>query len=477
MRELWRSAAYRLAFGYTALCAVAVLATGFAVYYAASAMVWRDFDHAITEEVTGLKREYGEGGLPDLMDALTRHARRPGNPYRYALFDRGGGVVVRQSSLPDAVPGWSEARLEPSGQPSWHARFFAERLPDGETLIVAGDTSELDRLRDRLFGALAIGFIIILGLGAAGTILFGRHLRRRLETISTTAEAIMAGDLRQRVSVGPSGDEFDRAGASLNAMLDRIAQLVENLRQVSSDVAHDLRTPLQRLRSAIENGLSGTQDIVPLRDALELALGQSDAMLALFEAILRICEVETSGLRDRFEPVDIAALVRRVCEMYGPAIEDGGRTLACDSEGAVLVLGDRELLIQMTTNLLDNALLHTPEGTEVTVSTQHGGACARLIIADTGPGVPERDRDRITQRFVRLDRARTTTGHGLGLNLVAAITAAHHGQLVIEDNYPGLRATISLPIVDEASRVVSSGSTSCITMNIVDPPQGSQEQG
>jgi signal transduction histidine kinase len=457
MREFWRSAAYRLAFGYTVLCAAAVLATGLAVYYAASAMVWRDFDHALAGEVAALKREYGEGGLPDLKDALTRHARRP-NPYRYALFDRGGGVVVRQSSLPDAPPGWGEARLEPTGQASWHARFFAERLPDGETLIVAADTHELDRLRDRLLGALAIGFIVILGLGAAGAIFFGRHLRRRLETISSTAEAIIAGDLRQRVSIGTSDDEFDRAGASLNAMLDRIAQLVENLRQVSSDVAHDLRTPLQRLRGAVETGLSGPQDIVPLRDALEGALGQSDTMLALFEAILRICEVEAGGLRDGFEPIDIAALARRVCEMYGPAFEDGGKTLACDSEGTVLVLGDRELLIQMTTNLLDNALLHTPEGTAVTVSTWHNRARARLIVADTGPGVPAADRERITGRFVRLDRGRTTNGHGLGLNLVAAIAAAHDGQLVIEDNGPGLRAIISLPVADEESWAISPAS-------------------
>jgi signal transduction histidine kinase len=457
MREFWRSAAYRLAFGYTALCALAVLATGSAVYYAASAMVWRDFDHALTEEVTGLRREYAEGGLPDLTDALTRHAKRPGNAYRYALFDRGGSAMLGQSSLPSAQPGWGEAGIGQPGQHSWHARFFAERLPGGETLIVAADTKELDGLRNRLLGALAVGFIAILGLGATGTILFGRHLRRRLETISSTADAIVAGDLQHRVSVGPSGDEFDRAGASLNSMLDRIAQLVENLRQVSSDVAHDLRTPLQRLRGAVESGLSGPQQTLPLRAALESASEQSDAVLALFEAILRICEVEAGGARERFETVDIAALARRVCEMYGPAIDDGGRTLACESQGAILVLGDRELLVQMMTNLLDNAVLHTPEGTAVTVSARQGGSQARLIVADTGPGVPESDRERIVQRFVRLDRSRMTNGHGLGLNLVAAIASAHGGRLVIEDNCPGLRADISLPVADMESRVVPPG--------------------
>lgn len=445
MREIRRSAAYRLAFGYTALCALAVLAAGLAVYYAASAMLWHDFDRGVMEEVASLTREYGEGGLPDLMDAFAHRARRPGNVYHYALFDRAGGVKLRQSLLPDAPPGWGEARLEQSTQLSWHTRFFAQRLPGGETLIVAADTKDLDRFRNRLLGSLAAGFIAILGLGAAGTIFFGRHLRRRLETISSTAEAIVVGNLQQRVSVGPSGDEFDRAGASLNAMLDRIAQLVENLRQVSSDVAHDLRTPLQHLRGAVENGLKGPQDVAPLRNALESALGQSDSVLALFEAILRICEVETGGAKERFETIDMAALAARVSEMYGPAIEDGGRKLAFESDAAIPVRGDRELLIQMMANLLDNAALHTPAGTKVMMSVRRTGAQVHLTVSDTGPGVPETDRERITQRFVRLDRGRTTSGHGLGLNLVAAIVSAHGGRLTIEDNHPGLRVNIHLP--------------------------------
>ena len=451
MREIRRSAAYRLAFGYTAACALAVLATGSAVYYAASAMLWHDFDHGLSEEATGLTREYGEGGVPDLMDALTRRARRPDNAFRYALFDRRGTAILRQSALPDARPGWGDIRL---GQPSWRARYVAERLPGGETLVVAADTRDPDRLEDRLLGSLAIGFIAILTLGVAGTIFFGRHLRRRLETISTTADAIVTGDLRQRVTIGPTGDEFDRTGASLNAMLDRIAQLVENLRQVSSDVAHDLRTPLQRLRGAVEGGLTGPQEIVPLRDTLESALEQSDAVLALFEGILRICEVESGDAHARFETIDLAALARRVGEMYAPAIEDGGRTLAVDSDGSVLVLGDRELLVQMMTNLLDNAALHTPQRTCITLSVERDGSQARLIVADDGAGVPEVDRGRIVQRFVRLDRSRSTPGHGLGLNLVAAIATAHAGQLVIEDNHPGLRAIICLPAASDSTFAV-----------------------
>ena len=445
MPKVRRSAAYRLAFGYTALCALAVLVTGLGVYYAASALLRQDFDRAIVQEMASLEREYGEGGRPDLIDALTRHTGRTGNGFRYALFDPAGQPVLRQATLPRASPGWGETQREGS-DPPWHARLLTVRLSGGETLIVAADTRDLDRLRDRLFGLLAAGFVLILGLGAAGTLLFGRHLRRRLEAISSTAEVIMAGDLTHRISVGPSGDEFDRAGESLNLMLDRIAQLVENLRQVSSDVAHDLRTPLQRLRGAVELGLNGPQQITALRCALEKAQVQSEAALALFEAVLRICEVEAGGARQRFEPIELGQLAASMCEMYGPALEDGGRTVLCANGDPVMVRGDCELLVQLVTNLLDNAALHTPPGTTVTVSTRADAAGAELVVADTGPGVPEADRDRIVRRFVRLNHGRTTKGHGLGLNLVTAIAAAHGGRIAVEDNKPGLRVTLSLPL-------------------------------
>lgn len=445
MRELRRSAAYRLAFGYTALCALAVLAIGLSVYYAASTMLRHDFDRNVREETAALQREYGEGGVPDVMDAITRHANRPDNGFRYALFNSDGATKLNDASLPRATPGWSEIRLEGIGRKPWHVRFLATHLAGGETLIVAADTRHLERLGGILLTVLGVGFVVILGLGAAGAALFGRHLRGRLEGISSTAQAIVAGDLEQRVSVTAAGDEFDRAGESLNMMLDRIAHLVENLRQVSSDVAHDLRTPLQRLHGAVEVGLNGPQQVESLRSALASAQGQSTAILALFEAILRICEVEAGGVRERFEVVDLAMLTRSVCEMYGPAFEDAERALACHSEGTILICGDRELLIQMIANLLDNAALHTPRGTSVVVSARCGVSDAQLIVADTGPGVSAADRERIIQRFVRLDRSRTTKGHGLGLNLVAAIASAHGGRLVIEDNYPGLRANICLP--------------------------------
>ena len=445
MPKLRRSAAYRLAFGYTAFSALAVLVMGAGVYYAAGAALRHDLDRTITGEVSALKREYDEGGVPDLMDAIVKHDRRPGNGFRYALFDPKGIARLNELSLPRAALGWGDMQVPEPGRQDLHARFRATRLAGGETLLVASDTRHLDRLGTSLLTLLSAGFLTMLGLGAAGAIIFGRLLQRRLEGISSTAEAIVAGDLTRRVMVGRSGDEFDRAGASLNLMLDRIAQLVENLHQVSSDVAHDLRTPLQRLRGAVEAGLNGPKEVRSLIGALRTAQEQSDAILGLFAAILRISEVEAGRARERFEEIDLATLITNVCEMYAPAIEDGGRTLICSCESPVLIFGDRELSVQMVTNLLDNSALHTPAGTIIRVSVQRTAAEAQLIVADTGPGVPEGDRERIVQRFVRLDAGRTTSGNGLGLNLVAAIASAHDGWAIL-DNHPGLCARVALPL-------------------------------
>jgi signal transduction histidine kinase len=465
MRELWRSAAYRLAFGYTALCALAVLALGLAIYFSAGAMLQRDLDRYVAEEMMSLQREYGEGGIPDVIDAIAKHRRRPANAFHYALFASDGRVLLNDARLATAPAGWGHDELHLADRPAANARVFAVRLGGGETLVVASDTRHLDSLEATLLVLLGIGFVAIIALGTAGALSFGLLLRRRLERISTIAQSIVAGDLSRRMAVGRSGDEFDRASESLNLMLDRIAQLVENLRQVSNDVAHDLRTPLQRLRGAVEGGLRGPRQVEPLRLALEHAQEQTDAILALFEGILHICEVEAGEARTRFAMVDLAALASKVCEMYGPAVDDGQRTLDCTSEEAMPVLGDRDLLTQMLTNLLDNAILHTPPGTAIAVSIRSAGAGVLLSVADTGPGVAKADRDRIVRRFVRLDRGRTTPGHGLGLNLVAAIAAAHGGRLAIHDNRPGLRAEVRLPAapVDRPERSFAAAERSIPT--------------
>jgi len=248
------------------------------------------------------------------------------------------------------------------------------------------------------------------------------------------------------VPVGRRGDEFDRLAGLLNAMLNRIAALLENLRQVSTDVAHDLRTPLARLRNGLESGLR--HDLVPDQrdEAIEQAISRSDEVLSLFAAILRLSEIEAGQLQQAFRPVDLGQLTREMGESYALAIEDGGRQLVCELTEVAPILGDRELLAQALINLLDNAQFHTPSGTRIDMTLQRAGDRVRLTVADNGPGVNDQDRVRLTRRFARVDASRSRPGHGLGLSLVSAIADIHRGRLVISDNQPGLAVTLDFAL-------------------------------
>ena len=239
-------------------------------------------------------------------------------------------------------------------------------------------------------------------------------------------------------------DEFDQLARVLNAMLEEIERLLENLRQVSSDVAHDLRSPLTHLRNALES-TAGEGDTGSRQAAIANAISRVDDILSLFAAILRISEVESGEIRRRFKPVDLSALVTDLAESYAPAVREAGRSLSWTIAPGLGVTGDRELIAQAVTNLLENAQRHTPQGTEIHVGLTEATEGIQISVADTGPGVALADRERIAQRFIRLEGSRTQAGHGLGLNLVAAVARLHRGHLRFADNAPGLVAEIDLP--------------------------------
>jgi signal transduction histidine kinase len=442
----FRSAAYRIAFTYSAAFALAIVALGAIVYIAADADFRHQQDVALTAEARDLAAAYREEGLSDLIEAIrTREQSSATNGYGYALFDAAGrrvagALVTRRPPLGLGNITFIDPREGPDV-----ARALTTELPRGYRLVVAQDNEDVERLDGTilsLFG-VAFGLVVLLGIGAA--LLLGGYLRRRLERLSAPARAIVAGDLEPRMPVGAGHDEFDQLALALNAMLDRIAQLLENLRQVSSDVAHDLRTPLARLRGQVEAALDGPRDVVAYRAGLKRALTQSDDLLRLFAAILRISEVEGGAVRRTFARVDVTDLVADLCDSFAPALADGGRTLSCDTSPGLALVGDRELLAQALINLLENAQHHTPTSTHITVTATGKPDVVQLTVADDGPGVPAADRDRITRRFARLDSSRGTPGHGLGLNLVVAVAQVHGGTVTIDDNQPGLRVTITLP--------------------------------
>lgn len=444
MTKLFRSATYRVALIHSAVFALAVLLLGTGVYFLADANFRRAQDRTLKPEAARVLREYSDGGLAELIHSIRKRESRPHNNFSYALIARDGRQLAGSTWLEQSGPGIEDRTVRRHGGPLQPARVLGTPLSDGAMFYVIIDSEELRRLEEQLLVLFGGGFLLVVLMGIGSALLLGRHLKRRLTRIEVAAEAIRAGDLTRRVVVGSDDDEFDRVGRALNGMLDRIDGLVTDLRQVSGDVAHDMRTPLSRLRGEIEAGLNAAPDASAQHRALERALERSDALLNLFNAILRIAEVEGQASADFAETIDLAALAGATCDMYAPAIEDGGRTLQLDVPEPARVTGNRELLTQVISNLLDNAQSHTPCGTAITVRVDGRGPEARIMVCDDGPGVAEADRARITQRFVRLDKGRSRPGHGLGLNLVASIARAHGGALRIEDNQPGLRAVVAL---------------------------------
>ncbi|MBX9814283.1 MAG: hypothetical protein A4S12_11200 [Proteobacteria bacterium SG_bin5] len=445
MTRLLASAAYRIAFVYAAIFALTIAALGVTVYFAADRQIGQQQDETLRLEAAELVAEHDGDDLSELRATIDARARAGGrNSFLYGLYDaRGRWRAGTLRFMPPPPRGFHWMTLA-----SGPTRLLVAPLRRGDMLIVALDGDALGAV-ERIILELtlaAMGIAIIVGV--VGAVLLGGYLRQRLEMVGETAEAIARGNFDRRVPVSPRGDEFDRLGMALNAMLDRIVQLLENLRQVSSDVAHDLRTPLARLRGEVELALGTGEaagDPQVQHAALERALKQSDDLLKLFAAILRISEVEGGSVKRGFGLVDVSALAEDLHEAYGPAVTDGGRSIAADIAPGLIVRGDRELIAQGLINLLDNAQRHTPLGTHILIAARAAGADAvELEVADDGPGVPEKDRARVVRRFVRLDPSRGEGGHGLGLNLVAAIAAAHDGRLVIGDNAPGLRAVLLL---------------------------------
>ncbi|TPG14314.1 sensor histidine kinase [Sphingomonas oligophenolica] len=444
MADLRRSAAYRIAFTYSAVFALAITLLGAVVYFAADAAFRAQQDAALAEETRALVRSYREEGLPDLLETIL--ARETGgrvDNFGYALFDAGHRRIAGSLALRRPARGWGNVEFVDPVEGVDAARALTTAIGDGRTLVVAIDTEALERIDGTILALFGAALVLVLLFGTGGALALGGYLQRRLARISGTAQAIVAGDLARRIPVGARGDEFDELARSLNAMLDRIAQLLDSLRQVSSDVAHDLRTPLARLRAEIEAALDGPH--AAQRGALEGALERSDELLSLFAAILRISEVEGGALARAFAPMDLSALANDLCDTYAPAVADGGRSLDCAIASGLTIHGDRELIAQAVINLLDNAQGHTPAGTSITVSLMAEGDMILLAVVDDGPGVAAKDRTRIVHRFVRLDSSRTRPGNGLGLNMVAAIAAVHRGTLSIDDDAPGLRATLRLP--------------------------------
>jgi hypothetical protein len=443
MRKWQSSAAYRIAFINFGAYAAGLALLGIVVFAVMHVAFARQLDSMVVDESLTLQEEYATGGQRELAEAIAeREASSSSTRMLYAVFAPNGRRIYGSLRTKRPRPGVHPISFyDPGEGPGDSARAATVDLPDGDRVVVAVDSEWLERIEGVVIVIFTLAFIGSLVVGFGGAVILGSYLQGRMNSISSSAEAIIAGDIRRRMPVSPRKDEFDQLAVTLNRMLDRIEGLLENLQQVSSDIAHDLRTPLARLRNHLERGTLASNDEALIPDAIR----QVDEVLSLFAAILRVAEVESGETKRFFAPVDVTAVLTEVAESFSLAFEDVGRTFLWSIEPDLVVDGDRDLLAQAMINLVENAQRHTPTGTIVRMTAVSAGDIVSLQVEDNGPGVPKADLARITKRFARLESSRNTAGYGLGLSLVSAVAKLHGGRLVLRSTNAGLSATIEIP--------------------------------
>jgi len=402
----------------------------------------KQFDERIRSEMAAVQIDYTEGGLRGVLTEIGERRQDP-TELSFGVTTQAGRPIEGILAAAAPSPGWSTVRLTVAGRTRTF-RVLAQDLPGGYRLIVGDDLGRMQDIGGSVMLAFALAFVGVVAIGALGGFALNRAINRRLAAISGTAEAIIDGDLGRRVPVDGREDDLVRLARTINRMLDRIGGLMESLRQVSSDVAHDMRTPLTRLRHRLELSLTRAQDS-PHRAEIESALHDVDAILAMFAALLRIAEVEAGARRAAFRRLDLAALTRVVFDDFAPAAEDAGKALILDVLSPAWIDGDRDLLIQMLVNLIENALNHTPPGSRVALRLVVSAGQPVLTITDNGPGIPAAERHKVLDRFYRLERSRSTPGSGLGLALAAAVARLHRAEIQLCDAEPGLEARIMFP--------------------------------
>jgi signal transduction histidine kinase len=442
-----RSAAFRLALIYAGLFVVSAVVLFATVFVIATRALESDMLAVMRSEAYQLAEIHRRLGLLGLAEQVTRRmSYRTRGPIYYLVQAPNQQVVV--GNLPGMPPvegvvdfGQEQDSSEPRDARS-KLTGFGVVLPDGTFILVAQDANRLVDMQHAIVQAFiwAAGLTVLLAIG--GGVLLGGNFVRRIDTIGRTSRAIMEGDLSARIPVRGNNDEIDQLVIGLNAMLDRIQQLLDGLRQVSSDIAHDLRTPLGRLRQRLEEARERASTVEEYETAIEAAIAEADSLLETFSALLRIAQIEAGTQTSAFATVDLSTLLRSIVEAYEPAAEDSQHKLELDVADDITINGDRQLLAQLFSNLVENALTHTRPGSTIRLGLRATPAGFEAEVADNGPGIPEAERGKVLDRFYRLDRSRTTKGSGLGLALVKAIASLHGLSLRLEDRNPGLAVVL-----------------------------------
>jgi signal transduction histidine kinase len=467
--KLIRTTAFRLTLVYLLL--FALFAASLLAFFAWNTrrLITEQITVIVNAEIGEINQVYDRRGLVGLYRTIANRALRPGANLYLLTMPNGQAVGGNVGSLAPGVMatiGWSETayrRLDENDNADHRALVHVSELPNGFRLLIGRDLEE----RRRLFGIVAKGtqwsLLVMLVLGIGGGIFVSRRVLRRIDAMTGTTQRIMAGDLSGRLAVGRSGDELDRLAENLNAMLERIEALMNGLKEVSDNIAHDLKTPLTRLRNRAEEALARSGSEAEYRAALERTIEESDGLIRTFNALLMIARAESGQARGNMDDFDAADVAKGIHELYEPLAEEDGMTLRVKAAPALLH-GNRELISQALANLVENAIKYgkpnpavqpiradPAAGREILIEARREGDAVLLSVTDPGPGIPEGDRKHAVERFVRLETSRTLPGSGLGLSLASAVATLHGGELRLGDSHPGLVATLAIPALAGSS--------------------------
>jgi signal transduction histidine kinase len=462
--KLIRTTAFRLTLAYLLL--FALFAASLLGYFAWNTrrLITEQITTTVNAETGEISDIFGRRGLRGLVFTIENRALRPGANLYLVTTSTGLAIAGNVGSLAPGVmatTGWTETayrRLDEQDTADHRALVLVTELPSGFRLLIGRDLEE----RRRLFGIVAKAaqwsLLIVIVLGLGGGIFVARRVLRRIDAMTGTTQRIMAGDLSGRLPVGRSGDELDRLAENLNAMLERIEALMVGLKEVSDNIAHDLKTPLTRLRNRAEEALAKSGNEAEYRSALERTIEESDGLIRTFNALLMIARAESGQARGNMDDFDAAEVANGIHELYEPLAEDDGMTLRVKTSSAPLH-GNRELISQALANLVENAIKYgkpvaaaqslsadaVAVDKEILIEARRDGDQVLLSVTDHGPGIPEADRKHAVERFVRLEASRTQAGSGLGLSLASAVATLHGGDLRLGDAHPGLAATLAIP--------------------------------
>jgi signal transduction histidine kinase len=470
--NLFRTTAFKLSLFYLAVFAITIFLTLGYVAWNANRLVHAQMISTIDAEITGLAEQFERGGTRRLVGVVNRRSRSPGASL-YLIATREGRPIAGnvEALSPELLARVGQHNIEyervgDDGRPARVHRAIVRiyHLPGGSRLLVGRDIEEQQRLGEIIRRAFGWSLLLVGVFGGLGGWMVSKRMLKRVEDMTATTQSIMAGDLDGRLAIKGTGDELDRLALNLNAMLDRINELMNGMRQVSDNIAHDLKTPLTRLRNRADEALRSAENPEELRAALESAIEESDNLIRVFNALLMIARLEAGNAIDLTAEWDAAEIVSGVVELYEAVAEEAGIPLQAEIEPDLPIHGSRELLGQALANLIDNAIKYgaSPEGSKqgggnrgapIQITARRSDDRILITVADRGPGIPEADRERVRERFVRLENSRTRPGFGLGLSLVNAVARLHEGVFRIDDNPSGetpgaprgLRATLDLP--------------------------------